>query len=177
MKTMRLIGTLVIVLGVFLSLNYRQVLAQDHEDKHEMAGHGHDRASLHGGSVTMTQQHHFEVIFQKKELRVYVYTIGQDPIFDLKGISGSVFFQSKGGDTLTVDLSYAIPDSTEEATQGYLSLEYDFSSVKEGTMKASISLEGLSNDNESSVTFRESVKLQAKVDPGDKKEHNDHDGH
>lgn len=179
MRTMKLIGPAVIVLGVFLGLNAGRVLAQEHghEDQAEKSGHSHDRATLHGGSVTMTQQHHFEVIFHEKELRIYVYTGAQDPIFDLKGISGSVMFRSKGGDTLTVKLSYDAPDSSHESTQGYLSVKHDFSGVKEGTMKASISLEGLSNPKETSVTFRESVRLQVEDSHEKEKEHEEHGEH
>lgn len=176
MRTMKLIGSAVIVIGVFFGLNAERVLAQEHgqEEKAEKSGHSHDKAALHKGSVTMTQQHHFEVVFHEKELRVYVYTGGQEPILDLKGVSGSVLFQSKGGDTLTVKLSYVAPDSSDESAQGYLSLEHDFSGVKEGTMKASISLEGLSNPKETSVTFRESVRLQVEKSHEKEEKHEEH---
>lgn len=179
MRTIKLFGPAVIVLGVFLGLNAGRVLAQehDHEDQVEESGHSHDRAALHKGSVTMTQQHHFEVVFHEEEMLVYVYTGSQDPIFDLKGVSGSVLFQSKGGDTLTVKLSYIAPDSLQESAQGYLSVKHDFSGVKEGTMRASISLEGLSHPEENSVTFRESVRLQVEESHEKEKEQEEHEEH
>ncbi len=179
MRTMKQIGPAVIVLGVLLGLNAERVLAQEHghEDQAEKSGHSHERAALHGGSVTMTQQHLFEVVFYEKELRVYAYTGNQEPILDLKGVSGSVLFQAKGGDTLTVKLSYVAPDSLHESTQGYLSVKHDFSGVKEGTMRASISLEGLSHPEESSVTFRESVRLHVEDVPGEEKEHEEDEEH
>ena len=182
MRTMKQIGLVVIILGVLLGLNAGRVLAQEHghEEQAEKSGHGHERAAIHEGSVTMTQQHHFEVVFHEQELRVYVYTGNQEPILALKGVSGNVRFQSKGGDTLTVKLSYVAPDSSHESAQGYLSVMHDFSGVEEGTMRASISIEGLSHPEESSVTFRESVRLRVEEDHGEEEEkepeeHNEHE--
>ena len=169
MRAMKQIGLAVIMLGVLLGLNAGRVLAQEHGNgkKAEKSGHPHDSAASHGGSVTMTQQHHFEVVFYEKELRVYAYTGKQEPILDIKGVSGSVLLNSKGGDALTVKLSYVAPDSSHESAQGYLSGKHDFSGVKEETMRATFSIEGLSNPKEKSVTFRESVRLN--VEDGSKK--------
>ncbi len=191
MKTSKLIGSTVVAFAVVLAMSAGSVLAQGHEHKEgakghaekSMAGsmgHSHDRASIHDGSVTMTDKHHFEVVFHEKELRVYVYTIKQDPITNLKGLSASAFLKSKGGDTLTLKLSYVAPDSAMKSTQGYLSAKHDFSAVKNGTMKASFSIDGLDNPKETSVTFRESVKVHDEEGMhGDhmKKGHDDdHDG-
>jgi len=185
MKTFKLTGSIMVAFAVVFALSAGSVLAQGHEHKDGAEGHAkkgqagsmghsHDRAALHDGSVTMTERHHFEVVFHEDELRVYVYTMAQDPINNPKGISGSAFFKSKSGDTLTLKLSYVAPDSASHSTQGYLSAKHDFSGVKKGTMKASFTIDGLANPKEPSVTFRESVQVHDEEGQhGEKAEHGD----
>jgi hypothetical protein len=202
MRTLKLIGSTVTALAVVFGLSAGNALAQGHDhdaggDSHdkkgktESMGHAHDRASLHQGSVTMTDKHHFEVVFHNEELRIYVYTMAQDPIPNLKGVSGSAFLKSKKGDTLSLKLSYVAPDSSMKSTQGYLTAKHDFSGVKKGTMKCSFNIDGLANPKETSVNFRESVmvhdekskheKMKMKMEHGDDKNKkdsdHDHGGH
>src|SRR5581483_9760531 len=63
----------------------------------EKAGHSHANIQAHGGDVTMTQRHHFEVVFREASVRVYAYSQSQEPIA-AKGLSGTAKLVKKGSD-------------------------------------------------------------------------------
>jgi len=79
----------------------------DHGKHGEKAGHSHAKAEGHGGAVTMTKAHHFEVVYTEKGVHIYVYDSSQNAV-DPKGSSGEVTFKfkAKGKPSATVALKY-----------------------------------------------------------------------
>lgn len=71
----------------------------------EKAGHSHEKIEAHGGTVLMTKQHHFEVVFKADAVRVYLYDARQKPM-DAKGVNGTVTLKFKNGETKEVPLRY-----------------------------------------------------------------------
>ena len=89
-------------------------LAQD-EHGQEAAGHGHEKAQVHGGSAAMTQEFHFETVFTPDEIRLYVYDGKQNPMMAKHWkqglITGSVTvsFQDRTKDAIEVELKHGMP--------------------------------------------------------------------
>jgi hypothetical protein len=120
------------------------------------AGHSHEMAELHGGSVTMTPTHHFELLCTRKEARLYVYDGKQVPIPSLDGMKVSMVLQQKTGKPMTMPMTYVKPDAAHGRTQGYFVATHDFSGAKEGTLKATFLVEGL---GKGPVEFKSAVSL------------------
>jgi len=143
-----------------------QALAQhSHSDNQMMmgsrhgeseAGHSHHMAMVHGGEVTMTPHHHFEVLFTDKQARVYVYDDQQAPINDLSTVKTTMTLMAKDGKPETMTLQYMAPDPEKGRTQAYFYAEHDMSDVKDGAMKATVKLMGLEKEP---VEFRTAVKM------------------
>lgn len=60
--------------------------AHHHEHDHgaggrgEEAGHSHERAEVHGGTVTMSKEFHIETVFLPDQVRLYLYDAEQNPM-------------------------------------------------------------------------------------------------
>jgi hypothetical protein len=122
----------------------------------QAAGHAHDMAELHGGSVTMTATHHFEVLCTAQEARLYVYDDRQVPITNLDGMKASMVLGQKSGESMTMPMTYVKPDAAHERTQGYFLAAHDFSGSDMNAMKATFTVEGLAKKP---VEFRSAVSL------------------
>ncbi len=69
-------------------------------------GHSHANAEMHGGTVAMTKQHHFEVVFKPEAIQLYLYDGHQKPV-SAKGVKGEVTLKFKDGKPQTLSLEYA----------------------------------------------------------------------
>lgn len=123
-------------------------------------GHSHEMAAIHGGSVTMTPQHHFELLFTDDEARVYLYNSQQTPITDPKAAKTSMTLIRKDGQPEAMELSYVAPDPELGRTQGYFFAHRDMSGTKEGEMKATVKIVGLGKDP---IEFRTPVLMGHRV--------------
>lgn len=128
----------------------------DANQEGSQTGHSHQMAMVHGGQVTMTPHHHFEVLFGDKQTRVYVYDDTQAPISDLEGVKGSMTLATKGGDSETVELHYLAPDPQKGQTQGYFYADHEMGAMPAAGMKATIKMTGLEQDP---IEFRTPVTL------------------
>jgi hypothetical protein len=125
--------------------SHSQMEGMGHSQEGEM-GHSHEMAEVHGGSVTMTETNHFEVLFTAQGLHVYVYGPKQKPLDTLKGVTGKVTLMDKEGAETNLDLSYVAPDPEKGRTQGYLAAEQDFATVEPGQLKALVMVKGLGKE-------------------------------
>jgi hypothetical protein len=147
----------------------------------EGAGHSHERCELHGGSVSMTEKHHFETLFAADGIRIYMYSGEQGPMMITKAISGSVKFVHVDGTSEEVPLVADVPKNGEKAvyfcpmhsnvvqtspgicplcggmklfTQNRLYGKADLSKAEAGSLKAVVHLTGLRGP-EKEATFTE----------------------
>jgi hypothetical protein len=121
-----------------------------------MPGHSHEMAEIHGGHVTMTPNHHFEVLFTPDEARVYLYDMSQKPLPASKDVSVSMNLQTKSGETSKLEMHRVAPDVEKGRTQGYFAAAHDFGAVKEGSMKALVQVTGL---GKKPIEFKTNVAL------------------
>ncbi|MFQ5632313.1 MAG: hypothetical protein ACE5I1_26380 [bacterium] len=158
-------------------------LLQNPSFAQEKAGHSHEKAETHGGTVLMSKQHHFEVVWMEDHVMVFLYDGHQKPLSRLGGMNGEVTFKFKDGRTLQEEL---IPmevskmkgmhhDEDDEhgehrdgdkmaemremmGDQDHFMAKVDLSGVKEGEVKATFTLQGLPNKKESTATFTAKYK-------------------
>lgn len=120
------------------------------------AGHAHEMAELHGGSVTMTPTHHFEVLSTAQEARLYVYDDHQVPVTKLDGMKASLVLQQKSGESMTIPMTYVKPDAAHGRTQGYFLATHAFHEAEKNAMKATFTVEGLTKKP---VEFKSAISL------------------
>ncbi|RMD98553.1 MAG: hypothetical protein D6814_07325 [Calditrichaeota bacterium] len=141
------------------------------------AGHSHHKAEMHGGSVAMSKMHHFEVVFKKDQVQVYLYDLHQNAI-PAKGVSGKVTLKFRKGEAKTLPLEFVAAakgmehheagemhehghekeEADHEMGMSFLRAKVDLSKVKPGQMKAVFSLSGLPNAKERAATFTETFR-------------------
>ncbi len=158
-----MLGTLVIAAGAAWPIG---PASAQHMDEHPHAGqepakeaamgHSHEMAQLHGGSVTMTPTHHFELLCTPKEARLYVYDDHQAPLVNLEHMKASMMLQEKAGKPMTVAMTYVKPDPAHGRSQGFFSAAHDFSGVAKNAVKAVFTIEGLA---EKPVEFKSALSL------------------
>ncbi len=150
----------------------------------ETEGHGHDKATLHGGQVTMTKDHHFETVFSDDGIRVFFYTDTQAPMM-VKKASGKAILKFKDGKSVDISLVRGEPAEDDPAVhfcpmhedvvqsktgvcthcggmklfvQDFLYAKADLSGIDPESMKASFAIDGLAGD-EPSVAFTETYQM------------------
>jgi hypothetical protein len=167
------------------------LLAQEHQHdqrkEESQAGHSHAKAEIHGGEVTMTKSHHFEVVWMPDHVMVYLYDINQKPLA-AKGVTGEVIFKFKDGKeqkaTLTLMEAGKMPMMGEHHAEGgqhemmhgkmskeemeamhklmssqdHFMANVNLENVKEGDVKATFTLKGLPGQGESEATFTAKYK-------------------
>lgn len=96
----------------------------------------------HGGQVTVAESVYFvEVVYQPREIRVYLYDPSQEP-FSTQSIQGQIAFQTKDAKRQTLPLKYAAaPDANQE--QDYLVAVVDTARLRSETQSLSFTLEKL----------------------------------
>ncbi|MHB0958838.1 MAG: hypothetical protein ACYC0X_15165 [Pirellulaceae bacterium] len=140
------------------------------DDEH--AGHDQPAAAPHGGQLTKLKPLSFEVVYQPKEIRVYLYGPFPQPA-NSKDVKGEISLQQRSGKRVTrLTLQHVAPP---EGEQDYLSVPADLSRVKEGELSATIKLENVPLPPQSTATFTQAVVLSkgglqvvlAELDPSD----------
>ena len=163
----RSLGTVAIVSGLSLC---PPAFAQH---QHEAAGHSHDRVEAHGGAATMTKEFHFETVFHRDAVMIYLYDGSQGPL-DAKGLTGAVEiqFRDKSRESLQANLEY-VP--VESGGLGYLRASLDLKGIADQEAKATVDIHGLPGDDEKDVSYRETFRLAQ--DQEEDQGHDDGHGH
>jgi len=156
------LSVIVAVMLVFFSID---INGQESE-----SGHSHEQAQSHSGKVVMTQDHHFEVVPMMHGLSVFGYDYNQNPI-DVSDVTGSVTIMTQEGETLAetlnpynqnrMNMDGASGMSGEEASMmnSMLYADINLEDIDAQEVKVVIELENLPGDEESEVTFRETLDL------------------
>jgi ribosomal protein L30E len=158
----------ILTAGALSSPVFAGYVGNQHEHHAEGERHSSNEAGAHGGHVTMTKEFHFEVAFDRKSTRVYLYDSKQNPI-SAKDVTGTVniSFPDQSRKPLDVKLSYAEPmkehgnshASSHQTGHGFLQANVSLEKVQEGDMKAVFVLENLPGESEKEITFEETFKL------------------
>lgn len=179
---------LALALGLFLGFPTARLYAQDPghgvegHSAEEVGGHSHGKLEGHGGSVTMTREFHFEVVFHRDKIQVYLYGGEENPL-STEGVSGSVRvrFRDRNRKRVEAALVYVNPNKEagghehgqgdpKEKVQDYLEAKVDLSKVPERGAKATIRLEKVPGQKEREVSFTETFRLARLVE----EEHEEH---
>ena len=185
------------IAGLFALLAMFVFYAGPMNAQESKAGHSHAKAEMHGGSVFMSQLHHFEVVFKPNGIRVYLYDGRQKPL-SAKGVKGQVTLKFRDGKSETLPLQVVAATKMMEhkdekgkmhegmhekqekshhdsmpMSMQYLQAKVDLSKISAGQMKAVFSLEGLPNEKETKATFTETFRGLKKAA---KSHHNDEKG-
>ena len=152
-------------IGIVLSgalVAFAQHDGHDHGSDGESMAHGHAKAEMHGGVSTMTQSHHFEVVYLADGIRLYAYDGAQNPVA-AEGIQGNVTLSYKDAEAETVDLVYMLPvligsGNMVMESRDYLFVPVDLSAAEPGSFRVQISLSQLPGDGESEVQFIDSFQ-------------------
>jgi hypothetical protein len=180
------IGVLVVgILGAGVAFFLHSHEHGDHDHGHddhnhgeaEKAGHSHASAQAHGGDVTMTQRHHFEVVFRDASIRVYSYGPAQEPI-EPKGLSGTAKLLKKGADKPSESTLTVATDPAEPA-RGFLEAPVDLKGLEAGSAKITFDVSGFADGQEPKVSFTTTFNgltgAPKKAEPA--KDGHDHDHH
>lgn len=157
---MRRFTTFVATLGLVVGIGGGFWLyAQDHDhgkghdEEHEKAGHSHEASQVHGGDVTMTEKHHFEVVFDEGGIRVYPYGKKQEPLA-AKGITGKASLQKKGaGKPTEQELKYVAADPKKGIFRDHLAASFDLKGLEKGSAKVTLELASLPDPEEKTTSF------------------------
>lgn len=148
------------------------------EAQESEAGHSHEKAERHGGTVTMTSAHHFEVVPMMHGIAVFAYDEHQSPV-SVKEVTGTATVMLRSGKSMKFDLKpyQSMGNSGMMGMQGGMhgnsgnngssfyamnSMMWgnlDLSSLDATNAKISVDLSGLKSSKESSVDFRDTINL------------------
>lgn len=112
----------------------------------------------HGGQITKTGVHYFEIVYQPHETCVYIYGPAQRPA-STAGVHGEVVMAVRGNPQL---FRYPIGDAmraTPQAVQEYLSLPVDVSPIRDGDMQITFVLANLPYQQEPQVQFTQTFAI------------------
>lgn len=180
------------LLGIFIILFTGILSAQEKSKAQSAGGHSHAASEIHGGEVTMTWAHHFEIVWKADQVMVYLYDVDQKPL-PVKGVSGEVAFKFKNRPEQKATLtmmeagerpadSIASADSAQTSKeemavqqrpphQDYWTAKINLADLAGSELKADFNFKGLSGKGESKVKF--SVKYQ-KMKPRETGHHEMH---
>lgn len=171
-------GTAVAVLGV-VAWTARPAAAQccsghdgggshqpDHAGGHHAAGPqaGREQPSLkqrppHGGQVTASQSiYFFEVVYQPRETRLYLYGPSQEPL-SAKGVRGQIVLRLNGQERdYRFPLKYAATRADSQEP-GYLAAAVNVSRIRDGEMTATFLLDNLPHRQHAKAQFAQTFAL------------------
>lgn len=115
----------------------------------------HASGAPHGGQVSVTRRHHFEVVYTPQETRIYIYSLSDQPI-DARGVRGEVVMQLKRQVQL---FRYPVKPMIDESNVAYLSVAVDVSRVPDGSMQVAFDLSDLPIRQEPNVRFSQAFAL------------------
>lgn len=117
----------------------------------------------HGGLVSRSAMHFFEVVFFPHETRVYVFGPSQRPV-TAKGVQGEVVMQVRGNPQLfRYPASYVAPPAGA-TEQDFVRVQVDLTRIRDGDLQATFTLGNLPYRQEPSAQFSQ-VLVAAKVAP------------
>ena len=122
---------------------------------------GDDEVKLqHGGSLSSTSAHKFEVVFERGGLKVYPLTRDGKPV-DVSGLSGTATFYHPNSPKpwFSRDLVRGTPAADKRATT--LDLTMGLASVPETGAKVAFKITGFSDPAESTAEFTAPVRFSA----------------
>lgn len=128
--------------------------APKHDDQHK---HG---APLHGGKVTMTEEHHFEVVFVKDGLKVYPRSHEDKPLNAARLTGTATFYHpnsAKPWFTRKLTATAAVPGQMSSS----IGTAVDLSKVPATGAKVEFKVEGLAVAAEPTATFTVPFALAA----------------
>lgn len=110
---------------------------------------------LHGGQVTATRWHYFEVVYMPSETRIYVYSPSQR-LLNASGVRGETAMQVNGNPRT---FRYPVQAVADPSGFAYLKADVDVSRVRDGDMHVTFDLRDLPNRQESTVRFTQTFAL------------------
>ena len=126
-----------------------------------------------GGQMTASARHVFEVVYQPRETRVYVYDSAQRPL-SARAVRGEIVMQIRGNpQEFRYPLQYV---ATAAGQQDYVAARVDVSRVRDGDMTVHFFLASLPAPEEPGVRFVQTFALSrraltitvAKITEGDR---------
>jgi hypothetical protein len=109
----------------------------------------------HGGQMSETRWHHFEVVYLPREARIYVYTPSRTPLYP-RGARGEVTMRMISNDG---HFRGPVTYLTDEKGRGYLSVAVDVSRVRDGDMTVDFVLQRLPLHEEPEARFTQTFAL------------------
>ena len=113
--------------------------ADDHHAGHNH-DHGHNHAEdpitshpPHGGQVASTGGFRFEVVYQPRQTRIYLYEPDGRPL-STRGVQGEAVMQVRGNSNVFRFPIRQAPRTAGPASQDYLAIDVDVSRVRDGDM-------------------------------------------
>ncbi|MFB6344175.1 MAG: hypothetical protein ABEK50_00175 [bacterium] len=110
----------------------------------EKAGHSHGEAQAHGGNVTMTTNHHFEVVYKDSTIQVWGYDKQQEPI-SLEGVQANVHIKTRSGKSERINLELHPSDEGLKYLEGHYT---GLSGIEPGNAKLTFHLAGVKGTEE-----------------------------
>lgn len=112
----------------------------------------------HGGQITPTRSHHFEVVYTPQETRLYVYSPSRQPV-NVRGITGEVEMEMNADRKAFRFPLQVVAGSAYSADVGYLVAGVDVSRVRDGDMQATFLLNNLPARDEPQARFTQTFAL------------------
>lgn len=109
----------------------------------------------HGGQVTVTRWHYFEVVYTPQEARIYIYSPSQKPIWGTD-VRGDVTMQVNGNPQL---FRFPVKEAKDAQGMVYLCVHADVSRVRDGDMQVTFDLTNLPRKEERQVRFTQTFSL------------------
>lgn len=162
-----------------------------HEKQESKAGHSHAKAEIHGGEAAMTKAHHFEAVWMPDHVMVYLYDQNQEPLAAKGVTGEVTFTFKDGKEqkaALTLMEAGKMMEEHHEksgqmehqgmmhmqmskeemeamhkrmSNQDHLVAKVNLANAKEGEVKATFTLKGLSGKGESEATFTSKYKMMS----------------
>ncbi len=142
---------------------------------HGQAGHDHakhdrgadqgqpnDAMAHHGGQVSKTENYSFEIVYQTRETRIYLYGHDHENL-DMQRITGRTLMQVRGSDkALPFPIQYvaAKPNSDRD----FLVVPVDVSNMRDGDMRVTFELANLPLTQETEARFTQTFALSRPLD-------------
>lgn len=112
----------------------------------------------HGGQISATDFHYFEVVYLPHEIRVFLYGPSQYR-YNARGVTGTVVCRVKGN---AQEFRYPLQVRTERTwsgDKGYLVAAVDVTRVRDEDMEVSFDIENLHRSDEETARFSQIFRL------------------
>ena len=120
---------------------------------HDAAGH----APHHGGQITATKNYCFEVVYQPRETRIYLYDHDQKHL-SMRGANGKAVMHVRGN-AQACEFAAQYRAAQNAIDHDYLSVLADVSRIRDGDMEVTFVLNNLRHPAESAVSFTQTFAM------------------